>query len=256
MAGIIYSANFATVASVGVQPAVNASYPSSRMIDREFPLRHCRTTSTAEQFFVFDHGSNFGTGTYGLVLFDTNYGTVEFASGTSATYNDASFNADNVSSTISQEPRTQRRNIFVSKSITTKRYVRLHIPAQTPTDGASYYQSGCFALATPYQILTTNPEALDVTVKANYWGEGRAKKRRSALWVEMDITGRFLSAEVSEWRAIAALGEDAPFLWYLNRGTTSEVWLMVYDGGGRFKETGVYVEAEFHLREFIGPEDL
>jgi len=257
MAGIQYGNAYLPITAVTANPAEATAFPKTNMVNSEFPLLPCRSTVITQQDFVFALGSAV-TGTVFIQILDTNYTSVQLASGTSATSTDASFNADNLAATIARWLYNGRYSLFVSKAITAKTHIRLRILAQTPVDNAAYFSTGAvhvLSAITTFTLLGGPFAPMPLRTRQKYYGTGSAVRPRTDFYIEMDWSAKWLNAaDLPLWQAVALLGDHTTFSVFLNLGNSQESALFRTRGNADYAITGVLADAVLHLVEYIGPE--
>jgi len=213
---VAFSTAFLPLSAVTASPTENLTYPKSRLTDREFPYRPCRSASTAPQDFVFSLGGTVTWPNAQVFLLDANFATAQLATGTSATATDASFNADNTTVTIAQNPDVLRYNLLTAKALSAKSYLRLRIPAQTPTDGQSYFSLSTVGVVSAMTTLVYNVEPYEIEVRARYKGSSNAVIRVSDFFLAFSWVVNNASPDLAAWQTLATYGLDTVFLVDLN----------------------------------------
>lgn len=228
---VVYS--FISHVPVTAQPAENASYPKSKLAKIRFPLRHSRSTGIgSDQYYVLDLGANYST-TIWISIADANYTAIKIAAGTSATYNDGSFTANETSHTLLLDNWTNRYKGVFSHTFSTQRYLRYRIPAQTPIiSPLTVFNTGVLYVYTGANLITLTKQFSDpasVKIKSDYRSTRFGISRENVFYLTFDANvGAITSADLSEWQQLAFIGADSPFLLHFNRGNIQEVFPMLY----------------------------
>lgn len=132
--------------SVSSASSEATSFPKENIIDRTSPQRAWRTTVTTDSNIVIDLGSNQTALT--VYLDNCNFTTVKYQESASSggSWADVGSNL-----TISKDPMQGIYRRIDNLTLTSKRYLRIWIPSQTPVNGESYLQIG--TLCCPTSIL-------------------------------------------------------------------------------------------------------
>lgn len=130
----------------------DSNYPKKNMLNLANLRRHYRTaTVTAWKDIIIDFGS--ARVVRGVMLNDVNFMTATIQ-GTNTSFISPEFS---LPVTISIDERVNRRKIFTTLSGFIYRYLRVAIPFQTPTDGASYFRVGTLVCAGSVLEFASNP---------------------------------------------------------------------------------------------------
>ena len=131
-----------------------ANFPASNLKLYNRPKLAWRSTAVTAQSIVFDFGS---AKTIALAVFDwCNFVDGDFQNDAANTWSppDATQAVE-----IAQNADTHRYGIYIPPSGFTRRYARLAIDAQTPTDGSGYFSLGRAMFFESVLTLTENPDA-------------------------------------------------------------------------------------------------
>lgn len=253
MANFMYSGTHNNFAVVTANPAENSSFPKTRMSDREYPLRQSRSTAVAQQDYVLDFTSALASATYYIGFHHTNFTAVELAHGDVASpTTDASF-VSNTAHTLAHEKFTGRYKGFFAKTIS-KRYLRVRIPNQSPTDNASYLACGLITVSSSPVTLARNPkEPVPITIGQQRIGQRIA---RSPRYIERMTWGwDYLSeSDLDEVRTLGLLGSSTLFVTFFNRGHDQEVFLLYRPAEPEYAlRLGLQTDAHIDFREWAGP---
>lgn len=120
--------------------------------------------------------------------------------------------------------------------------VQVRVQAQTPVDGAAYFEIGSVVLLSS---LTSFPHPPLLGMRERLvrpYDQSGQRKRQAGPWrseMEWQMLLRDTS-QISAWQQIALQGEDAMFLVAKANAETSQVYLMSYDGAMEFEDQKRY----------------
>lgn len=213
------------------------SFPKENIIDRTSPQRAWRSTSiAADQRVVIDFGS---TQTGVTCYLDwVNFGSFKYQE-----------SADGVSGwadvgtarTVEKDPMHGVYRRVDNITMSSKRYLGILIPTQTPVDGASYFRIGTFCV--PASIVELDAETTveypfeaalpDSYIVENRFPGGRAEKIKLGVMQPMVIsfalkTGAMQNIKGAQVEEIAGLLRDGTeTLWLdFNLGETWQAYLV------------------------------
>lgn len=159
--------------TVTVQSVSSEALPFTKenMLDRTSPQKHWRSGATTEQDVVIDLGEDKTSVT--AYMDWVNFTTVKYQESASAggPWTDVTANL-----TVEKDPMHGVYRRRDELTLTTKRYLRVLIPAQTPADGASYFRIGTLAFPTSVTELdaeTTVEYPFEVAVPESHIVENR-----------------------------------------------------------------------------------
>lgn len=134
-----------------------ALHPVSNIKLYEKQFRAWRTTSTAENWVIFDFGAP--KRIEAVVLINTNYTTYKIQGDTTNSF--ASPPVDSGIITLAQDKFTER---YRSKKdpqgfspVFNHQFMRILIPTQTPTDGAGYFSTGAIIITDQAEAFLRHP---------------------------------------------------------------------------------------------------
>lgn len=162
-----------TVASASSEAT---SFAKENILDRTSPQKHWRSVGLAQQDIVLDLGTNQTSLT--VYLDWVNFTKVQYAESTAASgqpWTTLQLNGLD-DRTIEKDPMHGVYRRKDELTLTTKRYLRIRIPAQTPADGAAYFRIGTFAIPTSVVELdaeTTVEYPFEVTLPESHIVENR-----------------------------------------------------------------------------------
>lgn len=223
--GLQYVANFQPFL-VTADPAEAANYSAQRIADRIRPNRGTRSTSTAQQDFYLDLLS---VQSIGLVaIHKCNFASFEIAhSSNGVSYT----NVTGSPFTISQDPMDEYRKAWIAFSSQSKRWWRIRIPSQTPTDGDTAFTLGTVFLVSlaDRQELARGPRVplpirKNQAYLANALGSREEVSVNGDLYLTMDWLQNLDPAGASEWQQLVRNHQHTPLLIYYNRGNTYECY--------------------------------
>jgi hypothetical protein len=224
------------------------NYPKERIttLDAHPYARQWRSTATTQQDIIIDFGSS--TSVVALALFNTNFATVRLAHSTdNVTY--TNFPPTNGQYTISKHMNYYK--LFVAHSFT-NRYVRIRIPAQTPTDGTTFFALGFACFTDTLNTLPQNPEVpVRETFARPYMRVGQDVAAAGAFSTTQELQFVLANASITQLEQIAALGEETPFVVYENEGDSSAVRLFRYRDGMAFEREGIVQRIHPRLEELV-----
>lgn len=248
-----YSVSFLDF-TVNSQDSQNASYPVSRITDRNHPLRAWRPTSMAsDQRVLVDLGSS--KSIVGVGIPNINVAQVKIAIGSVASISDAGYDSSETLYTATQCPVTLRGRVWAPKT-GTGRYVRFKLPqSQTPFLGESYYALGPVYILSAITELPRAPGAeyehwMLRDYDENPFGAVATSPRRIALGFDVNIS----AAELAIWTTFQGLvTRDTLFLVYMNgAGGDSGVYVMELTEDLRLRHVGDTAGfGHFEAREVI-----
>jgi len=159
--------------NVTVQSVSSEASPFAKenMIDRTSPQKHWRTSATTEQNVVIDLGADMSA--VSVYLDWVNFTTVKYQDSASAggPWADVTGNLS-----VEKDPMHGVYRRRDELTLTSKRYLRILIPAQTPADGAAYFRIGTLAFPTSVTELdaeTTVEYPFEVTLPESHIVENR-----------------------------------------------------------------------------------
>ena len=130
----------------------DTNYPKANMLNLANLRRHYRSLVTTETTVVIDFGS--ARAVAGLLLNDVNFTAATIQGNATNVWTSPSFS---LSVTISADERVNRRKSFTQLTAFNFRYLRVVIPAQTPTDVLAYFRIGTLVCASSLLQLSSNP---------------------------------------------------------------------------------------------------
>ena len=217
------------------------SFPKENMIDRTSPQRAWRSTDVAaDQRVVIDLGA---VQTALTVYLDwVNFGSFKYQESADGSTGWSDIGA---ARTVGKDPMhgVYRRADDITMS--SKRYLGIFIPAQTPLDGADYFRIGTFCLPSPVVELdaeTTVEYPFDAALPDSYIVEnrfpgGRAEKIKLGVMQPMVIsfalkTGAMQNIKGAQVEEIADMLRDGTeTLWLdFNLGETWQAYLVRKSG--------------------------
>lgn len=191
----------------------------------------------------------------GVALLHSNFSKVELAhSDNNVDY------VDYLSSpfVIAKDRDTGYRKLWVEQAITGT-YIRVripagHVPDSAPTSTAFTLGSiMAFDLAKPITYTAQLP--LSITAGRPYVQQtpGGHKETVAAgpAKVRLSWTGKAPIAYVNEFTEFASLGQDKPFLFFLNRGNSQEVYYCSHDQDLSVEDFVDYAEVGFSFSEVV-----
>lgn len=254
--------NHMSGASIQSVSSEATNWPAINLLDTRAPLFPWRTTATTAQNVVI----NIGTGkTYGfLALINANFAVCEVALDTGTDFSPASF--PTVTLEVGLDNYSERRaRGYELPAPRTEQYVRISIPAQTPTDGASYFSLGAVHLGPLVPIPRLEMEEEIEKVDPEEWltAPSHASQRlilgdpyvritysRIAL---MRRESRGTNDDLEAWAEIDRLIRAARvFAWYPNNGNSAHCWIMQAENQRRYSLDPIVSRTPLILREIVG----
>lgn len=140
--------------SISSQTSEESNYPASNIEIRTTPQRHWRSTATTEQDIVIDLGA---TQTSLTVYLDwVNFDTVQYAESSSSGGPWTTLQLSGSDNrTVEEDPVHGVYRRIDDLTLTTKRYLRIRIPAGSETGSDTYYRIGTFVICTSITELDT-----------------------------------------------------------------------------------------------------
>jgi len=235
-----------------------ALYPVTRLADwlHTRPLvRTWRSTAITPQAIGFDFGSA-KTGTF-MALLNANFTSIQVSvSADNITFVDAVTGAGTaVTRTLTQDLQDPEGyyKMFLPTVYTSKRYGRFEIPAQSTTDGLTYFKIGMVAwgssivtlshgLQAPLTIEHVSPE---YRVEGKDWTEATPSGINYATF---QIHNLFRYSESAEWNRIRLLPPGSRLLIHFNLDDPSETYLCERTRPVVFTRSGITQEVDTGLR--------
>jgi hypothetical protein len=222
------------------------------------------TTVASEQTLVFDFQAAVLMEL--LALINVNFTTFEFQANATDSWGSPTFESGDL--TVSRNPENDRYQLVHDPGAPpTLRFLRVRIPAQTPTDGAAYFKVGGVwagpATAWPRslelgtELETVEPQRMVAPDHGGFaqrlrLGEPfvRLRMRRKAYALSTPLVG----AELLAWQEIdrQTRETDAVLVW-ANGGATNQAWCMRRLPPRRWTVTLGFSEADLELEELRGP---
>jgi len=133
------------------QSSEDGNWPATNLLNFEKRVRYWKTTVTTESYVVIDLGAPMALKAVGVV--DANYASCKIQGNASDSWGSPSFDSGTI--TIAQEKLTGLYRLHFSALDTFNyRYLRLLIPAQTPTDNATEFRTGVLAVSVDSAAFT------------------------------------------------------------------------------------------------------
>jgi len=253
MPGMQVSYTFYTPTIVTAQPTEDANFPRARLWNPKYPLRHSKSTGVGvDQYYVLDLGSN-QTGTLWVACADANYASVRIAAGNSATYNDASFTANETLHSLTLDPWVKRYKGVFSHTFSANRYLRWRIITQATTDGTTQFATGVLYVFNNTNLITLTKQFVDpasVSIMSRYRENTFGIIRQDDFYITFDASvGLITSADINEWRNLATIGADSPLLLQFNRGINAEFFPMMFEPDPNFQIKTVQYGSSWKFKE-------
>lgn len=268
MGNIIFSTDIITAADAAITPRSESSgYSDENIMDHWHLKRRFRaadlTKSDTNPLLRIDMSA--AKTVVAVVLEDCNFDKTRIkghASDLTTNWAGASFGGTEV--TVSAHPATGRYNIYIPLTGFNYRWLAVMTPAAASAVGSyvTYWEVGRVVILDSVIELTSNmdygfsqrvmqqyadiklptgsPERIDLS--------GGVKQ-----WMCRVVFGRRTAAEVSELFSVGGLDMSYPMVFYLNRGTSSEVAVCVKDGhvGATWRAYNIYEGADLDLVELV-----
>jgi hypothetical protein len=139
-----------TVVSVSSE---NADFPKENIAKNTEPTLTSRTTTVgSDQWWVIDFGSAKAVDAF--FLDKVNFSTVKIQGNATDVWTGPSFDSGIL--TVGRDFRHNRYKILFVTSTFNLRFARIFVPAQTPIDGASYFEIGGLSCSDDYVELNEN----------------------------------------------------------------------------------------------------
>jgi hypothetical protein len=210
-----------------------SGFPGSNLLDVHKPGAEWRSTATTEQNIVFD------TGTVGCVVTAVFLGDVNFTSVTIQGNATDSWGSPSFSQafTVSKDNVVQRYKAFAALTGFAYRYLRLLVPAQSPTDSEAFFRIGTAIPASWAGEMEINPEyggyaysgqKLSKTEEIAGSVKTRVMSLKKQFGCEMSIVGN-LEHVSNFWSKYNAEDPGAAFILYENGlygGGTEKAYLL------------------------------
>lgn len=242
-----WTRDFLGPAGITSVTSADPNFPAARLLSRIRPNRGWRSTSTAQQDIVLTLGA--AVDVAGVALHGANFASAEVAHGP-----DAVAFTDFAGSPfpVNRDADTYRKLMIVDA--VNAAYLRVRIPAQAADDGVGYFALGTIfvlgslrefaeadAPGAPYQRSVGRPYfaatigGREEVAPAGDFGSSHHWQRRTK--------------GLGEWYEVARGGEDAPLLWFLDRGALEEVYYGRYRGGIQMEHGGVLTAVSLSLNQ-------
>lgn len=253
-----YMVGAVLVSATSAEPA----WPATHLQRADEPLMTWRSTSTAQQQIVFNLGAALQVGLIGLVNVNVAHAQLELAS-------DSGISSNVVTRTSAPRAcptgRLQWGELWPSAPV--RQYLRLTIPAQTPTDGAAYFHCGGLwaGAATPWPrglALDATMDVREPSIDVRGVGDGGV----SSLSVGepyLVLTGRRIATvgreegvndEWEAWTTLDTAMRRAGVVGVLlSYGNPAHFWPMRRKSRPRWAHTRPIVQDTLTLEESIHP---
>lgn len=222
-----------------VADSQDTNYPASNLKDYHHLKRHWRSLVTTEVKIVCDMAA--AKTLMAVMLDDLNFTSV---------YIEGS--ADNVTYpfsqlfTISKDERVDRYKAYLVLTGFNYRYLRVRIPAQTPTDGLSAFRIGrVIALDTQLELPINPSYPYDYEAPKKYkkiefesGGIEKINTGSNKIWHgDFGIEVFVRDTEGSTLWQLDAIDEDQLLVFYENRGATNKAYICMRDNSLKVSET-------------------
>jgi hypothetical protein len=224
------------------------NFPAARLINRVRPNRGWRSTSAAQQDIVVALAA--AVDVAGVALHGANFASVQVGYGNAGAGPFTDFAGSPFA--VNRDADTYRK-LMIDEPVHAG-FLRVRIPAQAADDGAGYFALGTIfvlgslrefdeadAPGAPYQRSVGRPYFSAVVggreelAPAGDFGSSHHWQRRTK--------------GLAEWYELARGGEDAPILWFLDRGAREEVYYGRYRGGIQMEHGGVLTAVSLSLNQ-------
>lgn len=122
----------------------NANWPAANLLVFDKRIRYWKTTVATDSYVVIDLGSAMALKAVGVI--DVNYTSCKIQGNATDSWGSPSFDSGTI--TIAKEKLTGLYRLhFIDLSGFNYRYLRLFIPTQSTTDGASVFRTGVLAVS-------------------------------------------------------------------------------------------------------------
>jgi hypothetical protein len=262
--------NYAATGSTYFATTADPNYPASFILDPTRPLLPWHTTNTALTDCMIDLGSAQSVGM--LAVLAINYGSVFFFGD-----NDPAFGSpDYTSPTLvtGQNPWNERYGVFhLLPTPITARYWLMRIFAQSTIDGQAYFSTGGVYIG-PLQALPAETDSFPGGLEwdeEHVTDESIIEQRTAAGGVQrlrvgppktilnytriahVNSASPGTSDGLAAWRTIDIAMRDRAFLWALNYGNPTEVWMMRKTSQSTWPISFPVSRSPMVLEECIGP---
>ncbi|MGH3848107.1 MAG: hypothetical protein ACRDRT_00075, partial [Pseudonocardiaceae bacterium] len=228
--------------------------PAARIADAVNPTRAYRSPTREAVQIVCDFGEQ--RIVRAIDLDHTNVGIL----GLAYSQDDSAYTTLVDPQTIAEDPVDHYRKHFLAAALAhfeefAARYVRVDILLQETSDEAQYYYLGMVLFFESLQELSQNVSFTISTTKEQEMLRatpgGRPEVTRGGpAYVTFDMEQTIAQAAVAgAVNALAKLGEDVPFLLYLNQGDQSQAYWLQRDTAYRFDWNSKFQEQRIRFRE-------
>lgn len=152
---------------------------------------------------------------------------------------------------VARNPFGKYANRMVIQTVTA-RYIRLRIPSQLTTNGATSFEVGMIWIANLLYSFPRGPQVgLRQTPKRNYIRAGNGVADIGPWYSEEEWRMTMKKTETSLYASFALAGSETPQLIYKNAGNTAEVGIFRLRDAVTFERNGATVVANPVLEEMV-----
>lgn len=187
----------------------------------------------------------------GILVQNTNAGKMQFARSTDGiTYVDLNTGASALTTKSIGQHWQYRRYCQVLNVQAT--HIQITIPAQTPLDGAAWYEVGSILFPSFVAWPRSPRPGLRERITREYDRAGNSIARVSELRVEQEFTMVLQAGLEGALKTFAMLGEDEPFAIYEDNNNTAEALLMRRESALDFERHRPYrTVSNLRFRELV-----
>lgn len=222
MGNFIFGYNF--VDFTAVASGETSPYVAANLKLWAYPRRHWRSPNTTVTNIVLDMTTS--KALQALVLGDSNFSQCHIEGNATDVWTAPSFRYPVAGElTITKDPETARRSVYVPLTAFNYRYLRIVIPAQTPDNSNTYFRIGSVVLLDTLLELKRNPAypydtLADEKIKQVEFESGAEEDvvLGDAIWKGTCRWEKCLPEYLSDFWTINSLGKSALLVFYENNG--------------------------------------
>jgi len=240
MGNIILSNSFVDVANTNITARSEATgYAKINVMDRWNMKRRFRADDkTANDYLLkFDFGA--AQTLVGVFLNDVNFNKVKIEGHASDSWGAPSYAGTDL--TVSQNPVTGRYQIYIPLTAFNYQWLRIFIPSGTTAVGTytTKWEVGAVCFLSAATTLSHNM-SYGYGYKGDHFYKNAVNERiqlsESMRWQGRLVFGNRASSDKTELQTVNQMNMALPFVYYENRGNTSEAYLCVRDDSIEIEE--------------------
>jgi hypothetical protein len=251
-AQFVAESDFVPASSITATPAALSGYLETNLIQYAFPTQTWRSTSTALQVLTLDLG--FVVPICGVWVFAPNFEWLTIQTsldGTAGSYADL---PGSPYAALLDSTDNYRKCAALGRA--NARFIQITVLAQPPDNGVTYLESGSVLVfsdlnALPKPFSKFEVSAPDRNLLKDESGGHIDVREAGPQFVTVTFSGIFEVKEIAQARALGLFGQGKPFLFFFNRGSAEEAYLLQFSESVRYSQSGMVYETAFTCRSRI-----